>query len=229
MAGLLTLGERQALDRRLMDWYYRDGNGMLLESATHQIFLTAKHNLTCRTSQLRPTGLMELLPETMSGDQKRGCLAIRQLSLLRTQMKVDMAIYGRPYVADLTDHEVAFLRQCRIGLRRRPWRSAIRAVPDREPLGGVAASAPDGDPTDRDLGAPIAAYAQVSDNYRAIDDLRLRLLALLPLATGTGHWDWPLGAARHPGRAAARRVLRRTVRDAHHPESVFERGLIRSR
>lgn len=29
-------------------------------------------------------------------------------------------------------------------------------------------------------------YAQVSDNYRAIDELRLRVLALLPLATGTG-------------------------------------------
>jgi hypothetical protein len=32
----------------------------------------------------------------------------------------------------------------------------------------------------------LVVYAQVGDNYRAIDDLRLRLLALLPLATGTG-------------------------------------------
>jgi len=32
----------------------------------------------------------------------------------------------------------------------------------------------------------LAVYAQAGDNYRAIDDLRLRLLALLPLATGTG-------------------------------------------
>jgi hypothetical protein len=42
---------------------------------------------------------------------------------------------------------------------------------------------------DRDGGdhaARAAVYAQVSDNYRAIDDLRLRLLALLPLATGAG-------------------------------------------
>lgn len=37
-----------------------------------------------------------------------------------------------------------------------------------------------------DQAARSAVYAQVSDNYRAIDDLRLRLLALLPLATGTG-------------------------------------------
>jgi hypothetical protein len=32
----------------------------------------------------------------------------------------------------------------------------------------------------------LAVYAQVGENYRQIDDLRLRLLALLPLATGTG-------------------------------------------
>jgi hypothetical protein len=37
-----------------------------------------------------------------------------------------------------------------------------------------------------DQATRAAVYAQVSDNYRAIDDLRLRLLALLPLATGTG-------------------------------------------
>ena len=39
---------------------------------------------------------------------------------------------------------------------------------------------------DDDRAAMLAVYAQVGDNYRAIDDLRLRLLALLPLATGTG-------------------------------------------
>lgn len=40
--------------------------------------------------------------------------------------------------------------------------------------------------TDDDRAAMLAVYAQAGDNYRAIDDLRLRLLALLPLATGTG-------------------------------------------
>jgi len=32
----------------------------------------------------------------------------------------------------------------------------------------------------------LAVYAELGNNYRAIDDLRLKLLALLPLATGTG-------------------------------------------
>ena len=37
-----------------------------------------------------------------------------------------------------------------------------------------------------DRTALLAVYAEVGNNYRAIDDLRLKLLALLPLATGTG-------------------------------------------
>jgi hypothetical protein len=32
----------------------------------------------------------------------------------------------------------------------------------------------------------VTAYTQVCDGYRAIDDIRMKLLALLPLATGTG-------------------------------------------
>jgi hypothetical protein len=34
--------------------------------------------------------------------------------------------------------------------------------------------------------ARMAVYTEIGNNYRAMDDLRLRLLALLPLATGAG-------------------------------------------
>jgi hypothetical protein len=34
--------------------------------------------------------------------------------------------------------------------------------------------------------AQLAVYTEIGNNYRAMDDLRLRLLALLPLATGAG-------------------------------------------
>ena len=37
-----------------------------------------------------------------------------------------------------------------------------------------------------DRAAILTVYAELSNNYRAIDELRLKLLALLPLATGTG-------------------------------------------
>lgn len=39
---------------------------------------------------------------------------------------------------------------------------------------------------DGKLDAKLAVYTEIGNNYRAIDDLRLRLLALLPLATGAG-------------------------------------------
>ena len=39
---------------------------------------------------------------------------------------------------------------------------------------------------DENRAAKMAVYTEVGANYRAIDDLRLRLLALLPLATGAG-------------------------------------------
>ena len=42
------------------------------------------------------------------------------------------------------------------------------------------------DGADHDRASMFAVYAQVGENYRAVDDLRLRLLALLPLATGAG-------------------------------------------
>jgi hypothetical protein len=42
------------------------------------------------------------------------------------------------------------------------------------------------DGANHDRASMSAVYAQVGENYRAVDDLRLRLLALLPLATGAG-------------------------------------------
>jgi hypothetical protein len=51
-------------------------------------------------------------------------------------------------------------------------------------LPGEGAMSADG--ADHDRSSIFAVYAQVGDNYRAVDDLRLQLLALLPLATGAG-------------------------------------------
>jgi hypothetical protein len=71
-AGLLTPDERRRLYQRLTSWYYREGNGMLLESTTRQLYLNAKYNLTCETAQLRPSGLMDLLPETNDAGPETG-------------------------------------------------------------------------------------------------------------------------------------------------------------
>ena len=52
-----------------------------------------------------------------------GKLSVRQLSLLRTRLKADLAVYRRVYDRDLTPEDKAFLRLCGENLLRRPWRA----------------------------------------------------------------------------------------------------------
>ena len=54
----------------------------------------------------------------------RGILSIRQLSLLRTQLKADLAILGDVYTGKLSKHEREFLIGCNFSLDWPPWRSA---------------------------------------------------------------------------------------------------------
>jgi hypothetical protein len=130
----LTVGERRALFKMLTTWYYTDGNGMLLTKLTRNVYLSAKHNLVCDDAKLEPDRFRKWLERTERigkgtslTPEERGCFSIRQLSLLRTQMKTDLAIYGLPYAGGLQPHEVEFLRGCHVDLRRKPWRDAPRA------------------------------------------------------------------------------------------------------
>jgi hypothetical protein len=131
----LTESERRALFEMLTTWYYTDGNGMLLTKVTRNVYLSAKHNLVCEDTELDPIRFRVWLQRTKRiGEdgphlscEERGCYSIRQLSLLRTQMKTDLAIYGLPYTGALYPHELEFLRGCGVDLRRKPWRDAPRA------------------------------------------------------------------------------------------------------
>jgi hypothetical protein len=137
-AGTLTTKERKLLFERMTIWYYTDGQGMFLASETREVYLAAKHNLTCPDEKLKPNGvgLLARFPAHLTTEQKRGCLSIRQLSLLRTQMKSDLAVYGKPYQGTLRVHEREFLEACDISMRRRPWRTATRGEPSPEPCEG---------------------------------------------------------------------------------------------
>jgi hypothetical protein len=128
----LTESERRALFEKLTTWYYTDGNGMLLSKLTRNVYLNTKHNLVCDDAHLEPDRFHAWLKKTGRighGNsltwKERGCLSIRQLSLLRTQMKTDLAIYGQPYAEHLARHEKTFLRGCGVKLWRKPWRAAI--------------------------------------------------------------------------------------------------------
>jgi hypothetical protein len=126
ISGCLTSSERQTLYQAMTDWYYRNGNGMLLESTTRTVYLNAKHNLVCARNRFKPQEAWVHIKRDLRMDEEcvRGVLSIRHLSLLRTQLKSDLAIFGQPFKEELASHERLFLEKCGVDLRARPWSSA---------------------------------------------------------------------------------------------------------
>lgn len=134
--GYLLLEERQALWAAMTDWYYANGGGMLLTATTKDVYLKVKHNLICESPDLDPEGLADRIKEALSPtghelDDRviRGTLAIRLISLLRTQLKSDLAIYGATYSGKLNDYERFFLIQSGVDLRSRAWAKAAGIDP----------------------------------------------------------------------------------------------------
>lgn len=127
----LTPAERSQLFDDLTDWYYDSGHGMLLAEQTRNIYLKAKKNLTCPPEKLEPASLTERV--ALGGDTERSSVSIDQLSLLRTSMRGDIAIYTEPYDEELNSDDIAFLEACKIDLSRPPWRAALarRGAPRR--------------------------------------------------------------------------------------------------
>lgn len=148
--GALDQQERELLYGELTTWYYLHGNGMLLADDTRDVYLKARWNLICPTEQIKPQGLPDLIaadlarPEESPVDEEtlRGILSIRQLSLLRTQMKSDLAILGDVSTGNLASHERAFLVECEIDLDKRPW----KGLPDDPRVEKIAEAALHGQP-----------------------------------------------------------------------------------
>ena len=71
---------------------------MLLSGVTKTVYLAAKANLTCPAEKLQPAAVRREIEgrsrEEVADLPRR--LSIRQISLLRTQMKTDLAIYRDP-------------------------------------------------------------------------------------------------------------------------------------
>jgi hypothetical protein len=132
--GYLSLEERRALWGAMTDWYYANGDGMLLTATTKDVYLKVKHNLICESSSLDPEGLADRIKKTLPTDHElddkvRGTLAIRLISLLRTQLKSDLAIYGATYSGKLNNYERFFLIQSGVDLRSRAWAEAAGINP----------------------------------------------------------------------------------------------------
>jgi hypothetical protein len=122
---VVSQSERDELETQMSAWYFTGGSGMLLTQDTRQLYLMAKKNLVVDDAQVRPVAARERiagLATPAERERARGELAMRQLSLLRTQMKADLDIYGRMYGKEPDEEDRAFLRDCGLDPDRRPWR-----------------------------------------------------------------------------------------------------------
>ncbi|MFE0256195.1 hypothetical protein [Streptomyces sp. NPDC059010] len=123
----MSEAERNDLFEQVTDWYYTDGNGMLLTDKTRQLYLKAKQNLRYSDDELFPASLCAEAHRREIGEQERWRSEVsrRQLSLLRTQMKADLAIYGIVSAGSLhgPEHRLErdFLEACGINLEDEPW------------------------------------------------------------------------------------------------------------
>lgn len=135
----LNPDERRQISESMARWYFADGLGIFLPVPTRDLFAAVGSNLDCGIAQMKPPSLARqlaaLAPE--DAERRRGCVSIRQLALLRTALKEDMAIhFGNVYMRTLRADDRMFLRSCGISPWRRPWRRPLfvlgRTV-DRDP------------------------------------------------------------------------------------------------
>jgi hypothetical protein len=91
----LTGEQMKRLACDMSEWYFRDGNGMYLPTSTRRLFFALVENLDGQLDRFTPVVSRERM-RGQSGDElefMRGCVCKRQVSLLRTQLKNDMAVY----------------------------------------------------------------------------------------------------------------------------------------
>jgi len=130
--GHLGVEERRELWAAMTNWYYANGGGMLLTAITKKVYLNVKHDLVCKPSDLRPAHLDDRIKKALDlseshelDDKVMGTLAIRLISLLRTQLKSDLAIYGPTYSDELNEYERFFLKNSNVKLRSKAWATAV--------------------------------------------------------------------------------------------------------
>jgi hypothetical protein len=113
-------------------WYFRDGAGMLLTWRTRELFLAVRGNIVGGREQVRPASMAAELARRAAGeageaDLQYRCLVRRQLSLLRSQLKSDLAMYRSDQrLRRLRPDERELLAQCRI---LRPWHAVLPWLP----------------------------------------------------------------------------------------------------
>lgn len=130
----LEPAELTKLHDDMSKWYFDDGDGILTSAEARNLFVGVHTNLICPIGAMKPTVLATRLTALSPADaeRSRGCAIIRQISLLRTQLKEDLAMHlGVDYYTDLQPDDRAFLLSCGLSPRRRPWRPRRLRPADR--------------------------------------------------------------------------------------------------
>jgi hypothetical protein len=124
----ISAHERKDLYDSMTNWYFGDGNGMLLDRTTREMYLNAKFNLIGDDEELRPSQLIDGRPQNLQERERwRGELSMSQLSLLRQSMRYDLAIYTDPYqTGPLEKAEKQFLEAAGVDLKKKPWKPDSR-------------------------------------------------------------------------------------------------------
>jgi hypothetical protein len=120
--------ERRKLYDDMLRWYFADGFGIFASAPTRDLFVGVRSNLVCPVDSVVPAELARQLAAMgdADADRRRGCVTIRQASLLRAQLKTDLTMhFGFGYYSRLRPDDKAFLRSCGIALWRRPWRARL--------------------------------------------------------------------------------------------------------
>ncbi|MFF0415352.1 hypothetical protein ACFYUY_33575 [Kitasatospora sp. NPDC004745] len=117
----MTDEESRQLAEEMMTWYYANGNGMLMSPKTRALFFTVRGNLVAPVQNLQPASV-RTAPAEVEGPTaglRITCIRARQLSVLRTRLKTDMAMYfGARHLRKLRRDEWELLRLC--GMARNP-------------------------------------------------------------------------------------------------------------
>jgi hypothetical protein len=129
----LSESQRVALAAALTDWYYAADQGMLATARVVAMFTKLRRNLTCAPAEFFPDSWRDLFEPLANGetpDSRRHRLLADQFSLLRTQMKMDCAIYYGRHISPnrvIDPYEVDFIDELETGRswswRRQIWRS----------------------------------------------------------------------------------------------------------
>lgn len=120
------------IDELMENWYFENGNGLLMSKSSRILFFHIKTNLTTPPSTLVPESLSRHTSKLDAEKAKsaRSCACDRQMSILRTQLKDDLAIYrGTSHQRHRRKDERDLLSMCKISCGPLPFRRIKNSTP----------------------------------------------------------------------------------------------------